>query len=152
MSLAVFRDRARPLALQGTSSMRTNVDTINSRASARSCDPEIDRLLHPGRFYERPADVVMDASLTHSERRAILSAWASDACAVDSAPPLRHPPFASQPVSFDEVMDALVALDQLASQSPTEIGRCTQRRAPRKQGIEVTAKRAAAPMAVAGMD
>jgi hypothetical protein len=76
------------------------------------CDPAVDCIRHPGRIYERPADVLVDTSLTLAEQRAILSAWASDACAVESAPPLRHAPFAARPVTFDEVMDALVALDR----------------------------------------
>ncbi|SEG79295.1 hypothetical protein [Bosea lathyri] len=75
-------------------------------------DTALDRLLHPSRFYERPRDVLRDSSLPNSEKRAILSSWASDACAVESCPALRHPPFAPQPVGFDEVMDALASLDQ----------------------------------------
>lgn len=69
-------------------------------------------LLHPGHQYERPADVLRDPSLSLTERRAILSAWASDACAVESAPALRQPPFAKRPVTFDEIMDALIQLDR----------------------------------------
>lgn len=75
-------------------------------------DAALDRLLHPSRFYERPPDVLRDISLPNSEKRAILSSWASDACAVDSCPALRHPPFASHPIGFDEVMDALALLDR----------------------------------------
>lgn len=75
-------------------------------------DVALDRLLHPSRFYERPADVLVDASIAVSEKRAILSSWASDACAVESCPPLRHPAFAASPVTFDEVMDALMSLDR----------------------------------------
>jgi hypothetical protein len=76
-------------------------------------DAEVDQLLHPGRFYARPTDVVADELLTIDERRAILSSWASDACAVESNPPLRRPPLASAPVTFDEIMDALVQLDRM---------------------------------------
>ena len=83
--------------------MTPHVDTTSAQTPARSCDPELDRLLHPGRFYERVADVLVDAALTPSERRAILSAWASDACPVNSAPALRHAPFASQPVTFETI-------------------------------------------------
>ena len=72
---------------------------------------EIDALLHPARQYQLPAEVLADPSLTLSERRAILSSWASDACAVESVPALRRAPFAVRPVTFDEVMDALVHLD-----------------------------------------
>lgn len=75
-------------------------------------DEPIDRLLHPDRFYERPADILRDGHLSLAEKRALLSSWASDACVVESCPALRHPPFATDPVTFDEVMDALVALDR----------------------------------------
>jgi hypothetical protein len=128
--------------------MTTSVDTTKVQTPARSCDPELDRLLHPGRFYDRPADVLMDAALTHSQRRAILSAWASDACAVESAPALRHAPFASRPVTFDEIMDALLSLDRLASQPPTKIWRLTQARI--RKAIEGTTKTQLAPMAGVG--
>jgi hypothetical protein len=76
-------------------------------------DPDIDQLLHPSGFYSRPGDVVADDLLTVEERRAILSSWASDACAVESNPALRQPPHASGPVTFDEIIDALVELDRL---------------------------------------
>ncbi|AZO81896.1 hypothetical protein B5U98_27020 [Bosea sp. Tri-39] len=81
-------------------------------ASTVCGDATIDRLLRPSCFYRRPRDVLEDRALTPGERRAILSSWASDACAVTSCPQLRHPDFAAEPVSFDEVMDALIALDR----------------------------------------
>jgi hypothetical protein len=79
---------------------------------SKSAPRRMHNALHPGRTYERPADVLKDPSLSLAERRAILSAWASDACAVESAPALRQPPFATRPVTFDEIMDALVKLDR----------------------------------------
>ena len=79
-----------------------------------SSNADVDQLLHPSRFYARPSDVVGDELLTIDERRAILSSWASDACAVESNPPLRRPSFAAAPVTFDEVMDALLRLDRIA--------------------------------------
>lgn len=51
--------------------------------------------------------------LTIDERRAILSSWASDFCAVDSTPALRQAPFAVEPITFDEIMDTLLSLDRL---------------------------------------
>ncbi len=78
-------------------------------------DDAIDRLLYPSGHYGHPRDVLADAALSLGEKRAILSSWASDACAIASCPPLRHPPFAARAVSFDEVMDALTALDRFAS-------------------------------------
>jgi hypothetical protein len=92
-------------------------------------DAELDQLLHPARFYERPADVLTDPVLTVAERRAILSSWASDACAVESAPALRRAPFASAPVTFDEIMDAFVQLDGEVSR-PAAPGMANRRDAP----------------------
>ncbi len=89
-------------------------------------DAALDRLLHPSRFYERPRDVLRDDTLPSSEKRAILSSWASDACAVDSCPALRHPPFASQPIGFDEIMDALASLDRPESGRPPGDGRASR--------------------------
>jgi hypothetical protein len=59
--------------------------------------------------------VLADRSLTIPQRRTILSAWASDACAVLSRPVLRLPEFATKPVTFDEIMDTLRELDRVAS-------------------------------------
>lgn len=92
-------------------------------------DAAVDRLLHPSRFYERPRDVLRDNSLPNSEKRAILSSWASDACAVESCPALRHPPFASQAVGFDEVMDALASLDRGESGRPLSDERASKQTA-----------------------
>ncbi len=77
-------------------------------------DFDIDNLLHPARAFEHPRKVVNDPDLTLNEKRAILASWASDACAIEAAPALRQVPGGSRPVSFDEVMDALRALDQQA--------------------------------------
>jgi hypothetical protein len=73
---------------------------------------DLDSLLHPAQAFAHPKDVVSDFDLTLNEKRAILASWASDACAVEAVPSLRHPPGAKRPVSFDEVMDALRALDK----------------------------------------
>jgi hypothetical protein len=69
--------------------------------------------LHPSWVFDHPRDVVNDPTLSVAEKRAILSSWASDACAVDSAPNLRQPPGARQAVTFDDVLDALQSLDDL---------------------------------------
>jgi hypothetical protein len=71
---------------------------------------DIDALLHPARAYKRPRDVVTDDDLTLYEKRAILSSWASDACALEDLPELRELSGAPQ-VKFDEIMDALRELD-----------------------------------------
>jgi len=74
---------------------------------------DLDALLHPAQAFAHPNDVVNDPDLTLSEKRAILASWASDACAVEAAPALRRPP-GSNPVAFDDIMDALRALDRRA--------------------------------------
>jgi hypothetical protein len=83
-------------------------------------DPALDRLLTPGRFFKRPEDVLADDTLDLQEKRAILSSWASDACTIESMPALRHPPGAEQPVSFDQIMDALCKLDTAAAPRSTD--------------------------------
>ena len=75
-------------------------------------DPELDSLLHPASAFDHPQDVVRDPDLTTEEKRAILSSWASDSCAVESQPAMRLPPGAKQPVGFDNIVDALRSLDR----------------------------------------
>ena len=77
---------------------------------------DFQALLHPAGAFSHPTDVVRDPDLTLSEKRAILASWASDACAVESAPALRIAPAGSKPVTFDDVMDVLRALDEQAEE------------------------------------
>lgn len=70
-------------------------------------------------------DVVRDPDMTVQEKRAILASWASDACAVEPAPDLRRPPLAPT-VRFDDIMDALKALDGDAAGKP-QYGRLINR-------------------------
>ncbi|MEI9996896.1 MAG: hypothetical protein WDM91_20045 [Rhizomicrobium sp.] len=76
-------------------------------------DDDLDRLLTPARYFSRPKDVLADATLSLSEKRAVLSSWASDACAVKCLQDLRLAPGGSVPVSFDAIVDALQRLDGL---------------------------------------
>jgi len=76
---------------------------------------DLQALLHPSGAFSHPSDVVHDPDLTLHEKRAILASWASDACAVESAPALRIAPAGRGPVTFDDVMDALRALDEQAA-------------------------------------
>jgi hypothetical protein len=77
----------------------------------RGLEFELDQLLNPAAVFSHPRDVLNDPDLSRQEKRAILSSWASDACAVESAPQLRHPPGAAAPVPFDDIVDALRSLD-----------------------------------------
>jgi len=79
--------------------------------SHRRPDPvHLDVLLHPAGAFLHPSQVVDDPDLTRNEKRAILAAWASDACAVEAAPELRTAP-GGRLVRFDDVMAALRAID-----------------------------------------
>jgi hypothetical protein len=81
-------------------------------------DFDLDRLLHPAGAFRTPMEVVNDPDMTVQEKRAILSSWASDACAVEASPDLRQPPSAPV-VRFDDIMDALKRLDGEAAEKPT---------------------------------
>src|SRR4051812_15380196 len=90
---------------------------------------DLDTLLHPANAFARPADVVNDPDLTLNEKRAILASWASDACAIESVPALRRAPTkSSRPVAFDDVMDALRALDARAAETSSRYRRVVRRR------------------------
>jgi hypothetical protein len=77
----------------------------------RGFEFELDHLLRPSAAFDHPRDVLRDPDLTKQEKRAILSSWASDACAVESMPGLRQHPDGKAPVRFDDIVDALRSLD-----------------------------------------
>jgi hypothetical protein len=85
-----------------------------SRAPGEAFD--LDELLHPAQAFAHPSEVVHDPDLTLNEKRAILASWASDACAVEAAPPLRRVPGTGKLVTFDEIIDALRTLDKQANE------------------------------------
>jgi hypothetical protein len=94
---------------------RQDLSTVIPSLAPETSDSTLDRLLMPSHFFSHPDDVLRDGTLDIQEKRAILSSWASDACAVESMPALRQPPGAERPVSFDEIMDALRQLDDFAN-------------------------------------
>jgi hypothetical protein len=67
---------------------------------------------HPVSHYSSPTDVLRDEALSASEKRIILSSWASDMYAVDSRPALRKIPGISQPVLLRDILTALRQLDE----------------------------------------
>lgn len=73
---------------------------------------DINALLHPGTAFEHPRDVIYHPALSLSEKRAILASWASDASAIASCPGLRAPEGLKAPVTIDEILEALCALDE----------------------------------------
>jgi len=72
---------------------------------------DLNALFNPGTVFAHPKDVVASASLSLSEKRAILASWASDASAIASCPSLRAPAGLKAPVTIDEILEALTALD-----------------------------------------
>lgn len=88
-------------------------------------DIALDRLFAPARFFDHPIDVVGAPNLDVREKRAVLAAWASDACAVDSMPSLRQAPCTKRPVTFDDIMEALRLLDAEAGQARSATARTT---------------------------
>jgi hypothetical protein len=95
---------------------------------------DLDSLLHPAQAFAHPNDVVNDPDLTLNEKRTILASWASDACAIEAVPSLRRLPGAKRPVPFDEVMEALQALDKEARKTGRVAG--THRVLDRKRSRE----------------
>jgi hypothetical protein len=71
---------------------------------------DLDALLDPARAFAHPSDVVNDPDLTLREKRAILSGWARRACTQPT--PAQRRPANATPVHYDDVVDALRALDR----------------------------------------
>lgn len=68
---------------------------------------DLESLLHPAAAFNHPKDVVKDPDLTLNEKRAILTSWASDTCAIEAVPALRRAPDGKKTVLFDEIIEAL---------------------------------------------
>jgi hypothetical protein len=85
-------------------------------------DLALDRLLSPARHFRYLDDVPADETLDLQEKRAILSSWASDACAIDSMPALCQQPGTERPISFDQIMDASCKLAHDMSACTTTSG------------------------------
>jgi hypothetical protein len=61
--------------------------------------------------YSHPSAVLGAVALSGSEKRALLATWASDACAVEGRPAWRRLPGTPEPVSVDDILASLQALD-----------------------------------------
>jgi hypothetical protein len=77
---------------------------------------DFTELLHPAQAFVHPQAVVDDPGLTLNEKRAVLAAWASDACAGEASPALRRAPGSARVVSVDEILESLCKLDRAVSQ------------------------------------
>jgi hypothetical protein len=63
-------------------------------------------------LFAHPSAVLGARTLTGSDKRALLAAWASDACAVEGRPAWRWLPGTPEPVVVDEILSCLQALDR----------------------------------------
>ncbi len=88
---------------------------------------DLEQLLHPADAFQHPLEVVCDPDLTLNEKRAILSSWASDACALEAAPELRELS-PGKAVLFDDIMDALRSLDSSDGQPVKKYQKLVRRR------------------------
>lgn len=86
---------------------------MNSEVAApvRGLREARERLLRPAVGFRHPLDVLKDPWLDVADKRAILSSWASDACAVEDRPHLRWLLGTDAPVLLDDVRDAIARLD-----------------------------------------
>ncbi len=71
-----------------------------------------EHLLHPAKHFGHPRDVLAADDIGDDEKRSILASWASDIFAIESIPALRLYPGTDRAVSYDEIIEALKALDQ----------------------------------------
>jgi hypothetical protein len=79
----------------------------------------IETLFHPVSHYDSPVDVLNDASLSTSEKRVILSSWASDMYVVESHPTLREIPGVQHRLRLDDILAALKQLDDDTDPPPS---------------------------------
>lgn len=73
---------------------------------------------HRNTVFDHPRDVLSNPMLSTAEKRAILASWASDAAALATRPRMRAPRGLRAPVSVDEILKALCALDDGSGPQP----------------------------------
>jgi hypothetical protein len=72
----------------------------------------LERWLRPAVGFGHPRDVLKDPILDTSEKRAVLSSWASDASAVQDQPTQRWLLGTPEPVPLTDILEALERLDR----------------------------------------
>jgi hypothetical protein len=87
--------------------------TSDVAAPVRGLREARERLLRPAVGFSHPLEVVKDPDLDLADKRAILSSWASDACAVEGRPEWRWLLGTDAPVLLRDVVEALRRLDRL---------------------------------------
>ena len=87
----------------------------------RTADPDMIAMLNPAEAFGHPMDVVDDGDLTEYEKRVILSTWTAQACGLDGISEL------AETVSFDDILDALHALNTRPRLSDTPLSGLSSR-------------------------
>jgi len=97
--------------------------------NVRTNSGDLNPLFHPAAHYASPDDVLNNETLSASEKRVILSSWASDMYAVESCPALREIPDRGHAIRLAEILSALRRLDG-ENDDPLRPGGATMRRRP----------------------
>ena len=79
--------------------------------NVRTNSGDLNPLFHPAAHSASPDDVLNNETLSASEKRVILSSWASDMYAVESCPALREIPGMRRTVRLADILAALRKLD-----------------------------------------
>jgi hypothetical protein len=87
--------------------------TLDIPAPVKGLREARERLLRPAVGFSHPLEVLKDPDLGIADKRAILSSWASDACAVEGRPEWRWLLGTDAPVPLADVAQALRRLDRL---------------------------------------
>ncbi|MHB9450005.1 hypothetical protein ACYG9R_24930 [Mesorhizobium sp. RSR565B] len=83
---------------------------------------------------DNPDDVINHPRLSRGEKRALLSSWASDACAVENQPALRRLDNGTV-IPVDQILRALKALDEKPTLGKETSGRCCLGDPPRAAAV-----------------
>ncbi len=81
----------------------------------------LERWLRPAVGFGHPRDVLKDPLLDLSEKRAVLSSWASDASSVQDQPTLRWLLGTPEPVPLSDIREALERLDRWEGGQPQSL-------------------------------
>jgi len=99
-----------------------------SQANRNQNSPDV--IFRPAAHYDSPTDVLNDTNLSVSEKRVILSSWASDMYAVESCPWLRYIPGMSHAIRLADILAALRQLDPNDGDDPPPRGAAAIRVVP----------------------
>jgi hypothetical protein len=108
-----------------------NAGSMNSAGRPAAAFETWQARVAPGDVFRHPREVLAHPLLSNADKRAILAAWASDACAVENAPAMRClTGCRAEPVPVEAVLAALGTLDR--GPPPAEVAHPGGRALPRR--------------------